>query len=139
MNNEKTNIYIGIALIISFLLIFFAVSSRNDSKSNTRDVNEKKEISENVLLEEELQTVTITSRAGGYTPKITYAKSSVHTILEMNSVNSYGCERAFRIPSLNISKELPNNGTTTFDLGTPEESITGTCSMGMYVFTIKFI
>lgn len=99
----------------------------------------KNEISSNVVIENNTQIITVTSQMGGYVPKIIYAKSTIPTVLKIESVNSYGCERAFRIPSLNISEELPNNGTTTFDLGSPQEDILGSCSMGMYTFIIKFL
>ena len=63
----------------------------------------------------------------------------MQTVLEIESKNSYGCERAFRIPSFSISQELPTDGKTTFELGKPSKNITGTCGMGMYTFKINFI
>jgi hypothetical protein len=40
---------------------------------------------------------------------------------------------------MNISKILPQSGTTDIDLGSPKlGTIQGTCGMGMYPFEINF-
>lgn len=130
--------FIVISLVISFSLILFTIFVINSS-STKKENGIQNEISSNVIIENDTQIITVTSKMGGYVPKIIYAKSAIPTVLKIESVNSYGCERAFTIPSLNISEELPNNGTTTFDLKSPQKDILGTCSMGMYTFLIKFI
>jgi len=78
--------------------------------------------------------------SGGYSPKKITAKAGVPTILVMKSEGAYGCERAFNIPDLKISKLLPVNGLTEFDLGSPvkDTKLVGVCSMGMYYFQIIF-
>jgi heme/copper-type cytochrome/quinol oxidase subunit 2 len=85
-----------------------------------------------------VQIITVTA-SGGYFPRAIAAKAGVPTKLRIVSQDSYGCESSFFIPSLNIGKRLPPNGTTEIDLGTlaSGQSILGTCSMGMYTFTIK--
>ncbi|MHB1347635.1 MAG: cupredoxin domain-containing protein [Candidatus Humimicrobiaceae bacterium] len=77
---------------------------------------------------------------GGYSPKNIEAKAGLPTILVMKSEGAYGCERAFYLPDFKISKLLPENGKTEFDLGTPAKGteIVGLCSMGMYYFQILF-
>lgn len=129
---QFTVLAIGISIILVVLVILLTSSSNNPPR-------EQLGISNNVTIQEDLQVIRVTSQMGGYTPRIIYAEKDIPTILEIESVNSYGCERAFRIPSLNISEELPSQGITTFDLGTPNTEILGTCSMGMYTFLIEFI
>jgi hypothetical protein len=86
------------------------------------------------------QVITVTAKSGGYLPRKIEAKAGVPTILVMKSDGAYGCERAFNIPDLNISKILPENGQTEFDLGTQAKGtkLVGVCSMGMYYFQIIF-
>ena len=82
----------------------------------------------------------MTANSRGYSPRKIEAKAGVPTILIMKSDGAYGCERAFNIPSLNISEILPENGQTRFDLGTQAigTKLVGVCSMGMYSFQIIF-
>jgi plastocyanin domain-containing protein len=124
------------ALVIAILLIGGAVIIKNRSSN---EENSEIQISSNVSIENGIQIIDIDVRSGYYAPRLTYANKDLPTKLRMNSVDSYGCERAFRIPSLNISSELPPDGLTEFELGRPTRSILGTCSMGMYTFLIKFI
>ncbi|MBM3706649.1 MAG: hypothetical protein FJW66_09015 [Actinobacteria bacterium] len=86
------------------------------------------------------QTIVVTATTEGYSPEKINAKAGQPTILVMQSVDAYGCERAFVIPQLKIYKILPENGNTAFDLGVQEKgaSIVGVCSMGMYYFEIFF-
>ena len=137
MNNKnKQKQFTIIAVIISLLLIILVITATSNPQSSQ---GEELGISDNVKIEEDTQVVRIISQMGGYTPRVIYANKNIPTTLEIESVNSYGCERAFRLPSLNIYEELPNNGITTFELGSPSNDILGTCSMGMYTFVIKFI
>ncbi len=129
----KNKILIIIAFSISLIIILVVALQSKQEKE------ESKEISSNVTVDQEKQVIHIISKAGGYSPKTVYAKAGVQTVLEIESKNSYGCERAFRIPSFSISQELPTDGKTTFDLGKPSKNITGTCGMGMYTFKINFI
>ena len=127
-------------LIISFItvatLIFFAFSSSNGKQES----NVKAEITNSVTEENGKQIINVTSTSGGYFPQQISAIAGKETILRLESKNSYGCERSFRIPKLNITEILPQDGITDIDLGKPEkgEKLLGSCSMGMYTFTIKF-
>ncbi len=58
----------------------------------------------------------------------------------MNTENTYDCSSAVVIRAANYRSSLPQTGKTEIDLGTPKagEKIPGTCSMGMYNFSIIF-
>lgn len=136
VKQKKQTQFTIVAVIVSIALIGIVVWATSNSQSTQK---ETLGISDNVILKDDKQVIRVKSQMGGYYPRTIYANKGVPTVLEMESVNSYGCERAFRIPSLNVYEELPNNGVTTFELGSPSKDILGTCSMGMYTFIIKFI
>ena len=76
---------------------------------------------------------------GGYQPRISTAKAGIPTILRFETNNTFDCSSSIRIPSLNISKGLPQTGSTDIDAGTPQIStLQGTCGMGMYQFQVNF-
>lgn len=131
------SIIISLTIALIFILLALFLTGSFDV-GNSEEMNSEM-ISENVYFEDEIQVVEITSRMGGYFPSTTYAEAGIDTILRMDSVNSYGCERAFRIPDLQISEELPVQGPTDFLIGSELDELFGTCSMGMYTFIIKFI
>lgn len=58
----------------------------------------------------------------------------------MNTKNTYDCSAALVVKAANFREVLPESGTTEIDLGTPKagDKIPGTCSMGMYNFSIIF-
>ena len=92
-----------------------------------------------------LQTIEVTAKSGGYSPRKIEAKAGVPTILIMTSEGAFGCERAFNIVDANakkvlLSEILPENGQTKFDLGTQAKGteLYGVCSMGMYYFQMVF-
>lgn len=131
-----TTILLITITLITVITIFLLIGQRSGPSS----VAGTSTPSNNVKEENGVQIVEVISTGGGYSPRKTTAKANVPTILRLNSKNSYGCERSFRIPSLNVTEILPTEGITEIDLGTPKEggSIFGTCSMGMYTFTISF-
>ena len=76
---------------------------------------------------------------GGYTPRISLAKAGMPTVLRFQTRGTFDCSAFIRIPSMSISKILPNSGTTDVDLGIPQSGILqGMCGMGMYPFEIDF-
>lgn len=92
----------------------------------------------NVKMEGGTQIVELKAK-GGYIPRVTLAKAGVPTILRMNTNGTFDCSSSIRIPSLNISKNLPPSGLTDIDLGTqPVGTFQGSCGMGMYPFEIIF-
>ena len=76
---------------------------------------------------------------GGYSPRRSIAKAGIPTILRLSTNGTFDCSSSIRIPSMNITKNLPNSGTTDIDLGNPQvATINGSCGMGMYPFEIIF-
>lgn len=132
----KYTILIILSLITVGMLLFFAINSSNGKQNS--DV--KAGTTNTVVEENGKQIINVTSTSGGYFPQEVSAIANKETVLRLESKNSYGCERSFRIPSLNITEILPQEGITEIELGKPEkgEKILGSCSMGMYTFTIKF-
>lgn len=92
----------------------------------------------NVKIEDGKQIVELTAK-GGYIPRVSQAKAGMPTVLRINTKGTFDCSSSVRIPSMNISKNLPQSGVTDIDLGTQEAgTLLGTCSMGMYPFEIIF-
>lgn len=86
------------------------------------------------------QRATINVLPGGYKADTQVLKAGVPVVLDLVSNNVRSCARAFTIPSLNISKVLPQTGTETLEF-TPTQPgrLAYTCSMGMYTgeFLVK--
>ncbi len=92
----------------------------------------------NVSMEDGKQIVEIQAR-GGYQPRKSVAKAGIPTTLRFNTNGTFDCSLALRIPSMGISKILPQSGATDIDLGIPQKgTLTGTCGMGMYYFQVDF-
>lgn len=122
------------AIIISVLLIVFALIITNKPNSNT---SQKTSVN-NVSIVNNVQIIEIQAK-GGYTPRISKALAGIPTILRLNTNGTFDCSSSVRIPSMNISKNLPQSGTTDIDLGTQKiGKLQGTCGMGMYPFEIQF-
>lgn len=85
------------------------------------------------------QKVNITVSSYGYTASADTLKIGVPVKLTLETNGTLGCARAFTIPSLNISKILPETGQETL-MFTPQKigRLSYTCSMGMYTgaFTV---
>ena len=92
----------------------------------------------NVTVVEGKQIIDLTAK-GGYTPLESAAKAGMPTILRVSTKGTFDCSSALRIPSMDISRNLPQSGSTDIDLGTPQlGTLQGTCGMGMYPFEISF-
>ncbi len=129
--------YLILSLLVITVIVFLSLYFSDDTGST----EEVKAGTKNAVEEENgIQIINVIATSGGYFPAKITAKANKETILRLESQNSYGCERSFRIPALNITEILPQEGITEIDLGTPEKgkSILGSCSMGMYTFTITF-
>lgn len=128
-----TGILIGIAVIVVIGFVFLIGSGNN----NSADV---KGASSNVVSTSGDKQIIEVTVSGGYSPRTINAKAGVPTIIRMKSDGAYGCERAFRIPSLGISKTLPASGNTDIEITSQNAgtSLRGSCSMGMYSFVINF-
>jgi plastocyanin domain-containing protein len=132
IKKEHVLYLISLLIVAGFvgLLIFLSSGDAKGDNSTGTEV---------VVNENGEQIITIIA-SNGYSPASVTAKGGIPTILKVKSEQAYGCESSLRIPSLNISKYLPANGETEIDLGIRDSGseITGTCSMGMYHFEIKF-
>ncbi len=100
--------------------------------------NDNQNTANNVTVVDGKQIITITVR-GGYSPKVSVAKAGLPTTIRFKTNNTFDCSSAVRIPSLSVSKSLPSTGETDIDLGTQNVgTLKGSCSMGMYNFSVKF-
>lgn len=153
MKNTIIAIIISLALIVSAIIL---TSKKNNSVSDNRDkkYQQQNELpADNVKIEKtnqntsletnknensEKQIVEITAK-GGYNPRVSTAKAGIPTILRINTNGTFDCSSSVRIPSLGISKYLPQSGVTDIDLGTNQAgTLYGSCGMGMYPFQINF-
>ena len=92
----------------------------------------------NVSIVDGKQIVEIRAR-GGYQPRVSAAKAGLPTIIRFQTNGTFDCSSSVRIPSLGISKLLPQTGTTDIDLGLAQAGkLQGMCGMGMYFFEVNF-
>ena len=76
----------------------------------------------------------------GYSPNYIKVKKGETVSLTLKSINAFSCASAFRIPSLNIVKNLqPNDNQLISFVPTKEGRIQFNCSMGMYRGIIEVI
>lgn len=76
---------------------------------------------------------------GGYQPRKSIATAGLPTTIRFNTTGTFDCSSAVRIPSMNISKNLPQSGTTDIDIGISQlGTLKGSCGMGMYPFEVEF-
>ena len=119
---------IGIALLIAGFLIF----SKNGANAGpTVNAN-------NVTIVNGKQIIEIKVK-GGYYPQKSIAKAGIPTVLRFDTKGTFDCSASVRIPSMRISKFLPQTGSTDIDIGTSQATVLrGMCAMGMYPFEIDF-
>lgn len=92
----------------------------------------------NVTVVDGKQIIEIHAK-GGYQPRKSIAKAGMPTILRFDTNGTFDCSSSVRIPSMNISKVLPQTGSTDIDIGSPQlATLQGTCGMGMYPFEVDF-
>ena len=122
-----------VSIIIAALFIFgaFWLTKSDTENSRTASVN-------NVSIVGDKQIVEITAK-GGYLPERSKAKAGIPTVIRFDTKGTFDCSSSVRIPSMNISKILPQSGTTDIDIGIqPAGIFQGTCGMGMYPFQVNF-
>ena len=116
-----------ISIIVAVVLIggaFMLTRSGGDS-GQVANVN-------NVSVVDGKQIIEITAR-GGYQPRKSIAKAGIPTVIRFNTKGTFDCSSSVRIPSLGISKSLPQTGSTDIDIGEGKlGTLQGTCGMGMY-------
>jgi plastocyanin domain-containing protein len=119
---------VGAAVLIVGALVFTQGSSPPD---NSAPVN-------NVTVVDGKQIIEIRAK-GGYQPRKSVAKAGIPTVLRFNTSGTFDCSSYVRIPSLNLSKALPQSGSTDIDINsTNPGTLKGTCGMGMYPFEVEF-
>lgn len=120
-----------IALVLIGGAFIFTKGSPKTENKNIASVN-------NVTIENGVQIIEIKAR-GGYYPRTSVAKAGLPTILRFNTSGLFDCSSAVRIPSFNISQNLPISGLTDIELPSSNlGTLRGTCGMGMYSFEIIF-
>jgi plastocyanin domain-containing protein len=93
----------------------------------------------NVSVVNGVQIVELNAK-GGYQPRFSKAKAGIPTVIRFKTSGTFDCSAAVRIPSLNVSKFLPQTGATDINIGTPKVGpFIGSCGMGMYPFEIDFV
>jgi plastocyanin domain-containing protein len=123
---KKTLIFVALVVIIAGLFIFGKGNSASDTSVN------------NVSVVDGVQIIEISAK-GGYHPLKSTAKAGIPTVIRFNTDGTFDCSSAVRIPSMDISRALPQSGVTDIDIGTQNiATLQGTCGMGMYPFEIDF-
>lgn len=123
---------ITVSIIVALVLIGGALMlTRSNSQSDSVVVN-------NVSIVDGKQIIEINAK-GGYQPRKSIAKAGIPTIIRFSTKGTFDCSSSVRIPSLNISKSLPQSGATDIDIGSGQlGTLKGSCGMGMYPFEVKF-
>lgn len=122
-----------ISIIAAVVLIggAFALTRGGPSQDNAIPAN-------NVSIVDGKQIIEIRAK-GGYQPRKSIAKAGVPTVLRFNTTGTFDCSSSVRIPSLNVTKVLPQSGSTDIDIGTGQlGTLQGSCGMGMYPFEVQF-
>ncbi len=126
-------------IAISIALVFIALAFIIKGGENNNQINkQEQEPVNNVSIVDGIQIIEITAK-GGYIPRKSIAQANIPTILRFNTKGTFDCSSSVRIPSMNISKLLPQSGVTDIDLSVQNTgTLSGTCGMGMYPFEIEF-
>jgi len=122
--------FISISVLIIGVVIFLIANppAVADSKTSNAEVQTDGK-----------QLISITAKAG-FKPNSFTAESNKPTTLRVTTKNTFDCSSSISIPSLGISKTLPMTGVTDIELPAQAAGtkLLGTCSMGMYSFTINY-
>lgn len=127
-----------IAIIIAGIIIGGSIFLTRGNSSVSKNIPEVTSDAKNVTIVDGKQIIEIKAK-GGYTPRISFAKADLPTILRFNTDGTFDCSSSVSIPSMKINKILPQTGFTDIDLGSSKlGTLNGTCGMGMYPFQIEF-
>ena len=108
------------------------------TKGNSQTEADTQVAANNVTIVDGTQIIEIHAK-GGYQPRKSFAKVGMPTVLRFDTNGTFDCSSTIRIPSMNISKVLPQTGSTDIDIGTQQiATLQGTCGMGMYPFEVEF-
>ena len=141
----KSNIYLIGSIILAVIAIFGAMYFSNKDSSDFK-IEKIQKVEENIVEENKNNVSVIDGKQiiqikakGGFSPVHSVAKAGIPTILRVDTNGTFDCSSVVRIPSLNISENLPMSGVTDIEIGSHKISkLQGTCGMGMYPFDIKF-
>lgn len=123
------SILIAVA-IVGGAIMFSRIDLNSSSKTDV--------VENNVSIVDGKQIVEIRAK-GGYQPQKSIAKAGIPTILRFDTNSTFDCSSFVRIPSLSVSKALPQTGTTDIDVGIYQVGkLKGSCGMGMYPFEVDF-
>lgn len=130
----KTPTIIAIIIGGAFVIGAFILSQGTSATAPTNSPPEN-----NVTVENGKQIVTISAK-GGYSPRISKAKTDMPTTLRIQTNGTFDCSSALNLPSMNYQKNLPATGVTDIELPPQKAGSTfeGLCAMGMYRFQIAF-
>ena len=122
-----------ISIIAAIVLIGGAFVLTRDGDTTPQVAN-----ANNVSIVDGKQIIEISAK-GGYQPRKSIAKAGIPTVIRFDTKGTFDCSSSVRIPSMNISKNLPQTGSTDIDIGSQEvATLQGTCGMGMYPFEVEF-
>lgn len=122
-----------ISIIVAVILIGGAFMFTRNGGDTGQVVN-----ANNVTIVDGKQIIEINAK-GGYQPRKSIAKAGIPTIIRFNTKGTFDCSSSVRIPSMNISKSLPQTGSTDIDIGSGKlGTLQGSCGMGMYPFEVEF-
>ena len=128
----KATIISIIAAVVLIGGVFMLTKGNSSSETNTNIAQN------NVTVVDGKQIVEIHAK-GGYQPRKSIAKAGMPTVLRFDTSGTFDCSSSVRIPSMGISKVLPQTGSTDIDIGTQQiATLQGTCGMGMYQFEVNF-
>lgn len=128
---KATTISIIAAILLILGSIYLSKISSSSESNQLANLN-------NVSIVDGKQIIEIDAK-GGYLPRRSTAKAGIPTIIRFNTHGTFDCSASVRIPSMNISKILPQSGVTDIDIGNPvANNLQGSCGMGMYPFEINF-
>lgn len=130
------NSNLKILLIVGTIVLGTCLLFRRDGQfQNISTIDSAKNT--NVAIVDGQQIVTIAVK-GGYSPQTSVINADVPTVLRFVTNGTFDCSSAIRIPSLGITENLSPTGTIDIDVGKISSGILqGTCSMGMYNFSLR--
>lgn len=125
------NILFIVALVIA--IVYFINSLRSTPEKTSETLSD-------VTNSGDIQYIDMTAK-GGYTPTSITAKANTKTILKVKTSNTFDCSSAIVIPGIGYRDNLPPTAVTEITIPPQKENtvLKGTCTMGMYRFSIKFI
>ncbi len=143
MNTEHTStstrarsFAVPVALSLLILLVIAVIVGSGRGREDA--VVTEPVAGENARIEDGVQIVEIYAK-GGYRPESSVATSGIPTVLRFVTEGSFDCSTSLRIPELELDRTLPLTGVVDIDVGTRTKGVlSGSCSMGMYHFSVEF-